>query len=125
MIAGDSDILVVTPEKLDLLFRTNAEFLDRVGLFVLDEGQVVNDRNRGPKFEMLLSRLRRRVPSARFLFVSAVVPPRNARGLLPLAWRVPGIGPHCFRMETLHSAGCLVRMDPRDGPWNDSLRAQR
>lgn len=74
LIASDTDILVTTPEKLDLLFRTNAGFFDRVRLFVLDEGQLVHDGNRGPKFELLLSRLRRRVPEARFLFVSAVIP---------------------------------------------------
>lgn len=68
------DVLVLTPEKLDLLFRLQSELLEKVALIVIDEGHIVADRQRGPKFELLVSRLRRRIPEARFLMMSAVVP---------------------------------------------------
>src|SRR5581483_12072232 len=69
-LASTDDVLVLTPEKLDLLFRLRAELLNQVALIVIDEGHIVADRERGPKFELLVSRLRRRVPSARFLMMS-------------------------------------------------------
>lgn len=71
---ADADILVLTPEKLDLLQRAHSEFLQNVRLFVLDEGQIINDRDRGVKFELLFTRLKRKLVNARFLFLSAVVP---------------------------------------------------
>jgi replicative superfamily II helicase len=74
LLVSDADIWVMTPEKLDLLKRAKPEFLDKVRLFVLDEAHVVNDEGRGVKFELLLSRLQRRLTNARFLFLSAVVP---------------------------------------------------
>jgi replicative superfamily II helicase len=74
LIDAEADILVLTPEKLDLLQRANPEFLKNVRLFVLDEGQIVQDKTRGVKFEILLTRLKRKLPNARFLFLSAVVP---------------------------------------------------
>ena len=74
LIAETDKILVLTPEKLDLLFRLQPELLDSVALVVVDEGHVVSDRQRGPKFELLVSRLRHRLPAARFLLMSAVVP---------------------------------------------------
>lgn len=74
LLTKDADILVLTPERLDLLQRAQPEFLDNVRLFVMDEGQIVQDQQRGAKFELLLTRLKRRLPKARFLFLSAVVP---------------------------------------------------
>jgi replicative superfamily II helicase len=74
LLVSDADIWVMTPEKLDLLNRAKPEFLKNVRLFVLDEAHIVHDEGRGVKFELLLSRLKRRLPNARFLFLSAVVP---------------------------------------------------
>ena len=74
LIVSTEDILVLTPEKLDLLFRLQPELLDAVALVVIDEGHIVGDADRGSKFELLISRLRRRLPTARFIMMSAVVP---------------------------------------------------
>ena len=73
-ILNSDDVLIVTPEKLDLLFRLRSDVLDKVAMIVVDEGHIVSDKERGPKFELLVSRLRRRNPTARFLMMSAVVP---------------------------------------------------
>ena len=72
-IAGTADVLVVTPEKLDLLDRLTPGVLDRVALVLLDESHVVGDLSRGPKFELLVTRLRRRLPECTFMSLSAVV----------------------------------------------------
>jgi superfamily II DNA/RNA helicase len=74
LLASDADLLVVTPEKLDLLLRLQPDFLDRVRLIILDECQMVHDLTRGVKFELLLTRLKRRLPNARFILLSAVIP---------------------------------------------------
>jgi helicase len=72
--ALEDDLLILTPEKLDQLLRLNSEFLDQVLLVVLDEGHIVGEEGRGPKYELAISRLRRRCPRATFIALSAVVP---------------------------------------------------
>jgi helicase len=74
LLFRETDVLITTPEKLDLLLRTQPEFLTNTMLFVLDEAQIIADRDRGPKFEFLITRLMRHLPEARFLMLSAVVP---------------------------------------------------
>jgi helicase len=74
LAAQSDDILVLTPEKLDLLIRLRPEVLTDVRLIVLDETQIVGDQGRGLKYELLVSRLKRLAPDARFLLLSAVVP---------------------------------------------------
>jgi hypothetical protein len=74
-LLSSSDVLVLTPEKLDLVLRADEEFRGRVRLVVMDEGQLLGDENsRAVRTEMLLVRLRRAAPDARVLFLSAVVP---------------------------------------------------
>lgn len=66
-------VMVLTPEKADLLLRTRHPIIDEISLVVLDEGQILADGDRGVRFELLVTRLRRRSPGLRFLFLSAVV----------------------------------------------------
>ncbi len=74
LLFREADLLVTTPEKLDLLLRAQPQFLEHLRLIVLDETQIVDDQNRGMKFEVLLSRLKRDLPNARFVALSAVLP---------------------------------------------------
>ncbi len=83
-IIRDADILVSTPEKLDLLFRRHSQFLDNAKLFVIDEGHTIDDSGRGIKLEMLLSKLRQRYSDSRFLVLSAVLSDDTIRDFL--AW---------------------------------------
>ena len=78
-IIGGADLIVTTPEKLALLTRISPELLLDVGLVILDEGHVIEDRDRGVGYELLLTKLlRRMVPEAKVLFVSAVISSENA-----------------------------------------------
>ena len=86
--AAETDILVVTPEKLDLLLRAHAGSLDSAALFVLDEGHVIGDEGRGLKMELLLARLRRRFARARFVVLSAMISDGAMRDLA--AWLCGG-----------------------------------
>ena len=67
------DILVLTPEKLDIISRTSPRSLDGTTLFVIDEGHVVDQGIRGVRIEMLLTRLRRRFNKSRFIVLSAML----------------------------------------------------
>lgn len=70
-----SNVLILTPEKLDLLLRSDPAFAERLKLIVIDEGQLLGDENaRAIRLELLLTRLRRAAPDAHMLFLSAVVP---------------------------------------------------
>jgi len=74
LLVKDSHLLIMTHEKLDLVLRAQPEFLDGVRLFVLDEVQIICEESRGVKFELLMTRIMRRLSHARFLLLSAVVP---------------------------------------------------
>ena len=68
-----AELLIVTPEKLDLITRVHPEWLNNVSLFVWDEWQVIGDQDRGAKIELLIARLRHRLKDSQFMFLSAVV----------------------------------------------------
>jgi superfamily II DNA/RNA helicase len=81
----DSHVVVATSEKLDLLMRNSPEFAERIALVIVDEGHLIGDRARGLRLELMLTRLRRRAPSARLLLISAVVPNFDGLG----GWLLP------------------------------------
>lgn len=81
----DSHVVVATSEKLDLLMRNSPEFAERIALVIVDEGHLIGDKARGLRLELMLTRLRRRAPSARLLLISAVVPNSDGLG----GWLLP------------------------------------
>lgn len=72
MLTQNADVLILTPEKLDLVVRSLPDFVSSVKLIVIDEGQIVDDPTRGLKFDLLLTRIRRKVSHARIVALSAV-----------------------------------------------------
>lgn len=75
----ESDVLIATPEKIDLLLRTNPEYFIDVSLMVVDEGHIVGYISpRSSLLEFLIIRLKIKIDSLRILFISAVMPPANA-----------------------------------------------
>ena len=78
-IIGSSDLIVTTPEKLTLLTKLQPALFGDVGLVILDEGHIIEDRDRGVAYELLLTKLlQRMLPEAKFLFISAVISSSNA-----------------------------------------------
>ncbi|MFH0962238.1 MAG: DEAD/DEAH box helicase [archaeon] len=67
-----SDIIFLTTEKLDALMRHRAEWLGEIGLLVADEIHEIGG-SRGPTLEMVIVKIRRLVPSAQILALSATV----------------------------------------------------
>lgn len=68
-----ADVIVLTNEKMDTLFRHNAEWLGEIGLFVSDEIHLIGERERGPTLEMMLTKIRRHYPKSQIVALSATV----------------------------------------------------
>jgi helicase len=68
-----ADVIVLTNEKMDTLFRHNSQWLDDVGLFVSDEVHLIGDRERGPTLEMMLTKIRKHYPQSQIVTLSATV----------------------------------------------------
>lgn len=68
-------VLVLTPEKADLLLRIGAKFLKEVALVVVDEAHHLEEGTRGVLLELYLARLRAALAvDARYVLLSAVAP---------------------------------------------------
>lgn len=106
-LAVEAHVLVTTPEKADLLFRTHPEYFENIATIVIDEGHVLDEGiptkdevesdktladqlaqngtlGRGISLELLITRLKRKLPQVNFLFLSAVMPEINVNDFV--AW---------------------------------------
>lgn len=77
ILAQDSDLLVLTPEKMDMLYRTRPDIIENTSLIIIDEGHILNEGTRGIKFELLINRLKRRYPNLQYIILSAVIPDKT------------------------------------------------
>lgn len=74
-LSGDDkiDVLVSTPEKLDLLIRRKHPSVDDVSMFIVDEAHTIQNGQRGAKLELLLAILRRERPNAKYMLLSPFI----------------------------------------------------
>ncbi|HIH24630.1 TPA: DEAD/DEAH box helicase [Candidatus Woesearchaeota archaeon] len=70
---GHSDVIIVTSEKFDSLLRHRVEWLKRVKTVVVDEIHLLNDPSRGPTLEIVLTILKRVLPHAQIVGLSATI----------------------------------------------------
>lgn len=68
-----ADFVIITPEKLELMIRSDPEILNSIGLVVIDEFHNIGQDERGLKLEFLLWRLRKQ-DCVSFFILSAVIP---------------------------------------------------
>lgn len=68
------NILVTTPEKLDLLIRRDHAASSEISLVIVDEAHNLAEQIRGARLELLLSLIKRERPGARFLLLSPFIP---------------------------------------------------
>nr|WP_302053266.1 DEAD/DEAH box helicase [Bacillus sp. FJAT-29790] len=74
VIMDEADVLLATPEKLDILFRVRPEFFDELSLVVIDEGHMIGDfSERSALLEFILIKLKMKFPYLNTLFISAVL----------------------------------------------------
>ncbi|NPV70372.1 MAG: DEAD/DEAH box helicase [Firmicutes bacterium] len=74
-VLGDEsafDVLVCTPEKLDVIIRQGRVKRDLV-LLIMDEAHSIEDESRGLKHELLLAMVKRDCPLAKFLLLTPFV----------------------------------------------------
>jgi helicase len=72
MLKSADGVVVTTPEKLDLILRTNPEWFSALRLVVVDEAHLLNETqsDRGVRLELLLANIRREYPDARLLLLT-------------------------------------------------------
>lgn len=70
---GRYDIIVATSEKADSLLRHSAPWISKLSVIVVDEIHLINDPDRGPTLEMVVTRLRKMVPNIQVVGLSATI----------------------------------------------------
>lgn len=73
ILRGEINVVVAVYEKAMSLLLRNPDLLRQLDLVVADELQILNDEDRGPDAEMLLSLIRSGAPQANLLALSAVI----------------------------------------------------
>lgn len=78
----EADVLIATPEKIDLLYRNEKEFFNDVSIIIVDEGHIVGDNGkRSVLTELLISKLKMNLKNTRFIFVSAMMTENDTKSL--------------------------------------------
>jgi helicase len=73
ILRRDFQIAIVVFEKLQALLVSHPQLMKVVGLVVVDELQIITDRERGPTLELLLTKLRIATARPRIIGLSAVL----------------------------------------------------
>ena len=73
------DIIITTNEKADSLLRHHVSWLKKLAIIVSDEVHLMQDYDRGPTLEVVLTRLRNLNPDAQMLALSATI--KNAQDI--------------------------------------------
>lgn len=69
----DYDLIICTAEKLDSLIRHQAPWLKFVSVVIVDEVHLLNDVSRGPTLEILITLLKKILPKAQIIALSATI----------------------------------------------------
>jgi superfamily II DNA/RNA helicase len=69
-----TQVIVCTPEKLDLLIRHDDESFRKASLFIIDESQMISDPERGLGLEFVVVKIRILSVKARIILLSAMIP---------------------------------------------------
>ena len=113
------DILVLTPEKLDMVVR-NKQVARPLALVVIDEAHNIEDEQRGLGIELLLATIKRDVPAARFLLLMPYVPNSGdlARWLSPETGRSISLGASAWQPNEQLVGMYSVNREPNAGDWS-------
>ncbi|MBN2229899.1 MAG: DEAD/DEAH box helicase [Candidatus Thorarchaeota archaeon] len=68
----EADILILTTERADSLVRHKSDWIEEIGIIIVDEIHLVNDSTRGPTLEMVLAKLMQ-MAKAQIVALSATI----------------------------------------------------
>ncbi|MGD9381158.1 MAG: DEAD/DEAH box helicase, partial [Candidatus Thorarchaeota archaeon] len=69
----EADIVVLTTERADSLVRHRTQWLEDIGIIVVDEVHLVNDSKRGPTLEMVIAKMMQSLPDLQIVALSATI----------------------------------------------------
>lgn len=69
----DYDLIITTSEKLDSLIRHHAPWLSLISTIIIDEIHLLNDVERGPTLEILITILKQLLKKAQIIGLSATI----------------------------------------------------
>jgi helicase len=70
---ADYDLIICTAEKLDSLLRHHSPWISLVSVVVVDEVHLLNDVERGPTLEILITMLRQLLKNVQLIALSATI----------------------------------------------------
>ncbi len=70
---SQNDLIFATSEKLDSLLRHRSGWLSQVRTLIIDEIHLLNDATRGPILEILITMMRKIIPSVQIIGLSATI----------------------------------------------------
>ena len=69
----NSNILILTNEKMDSIIRHGVDWIEQIGLVITDEIHLIGDESRGPTLEMVLTQLKQLETKPQFVALSATI----------------------------------------------------
>jgi helicase len=70
---GGADVIITTSEKFDSLLRHKAEWIRKLKTVVIDEIHLLNDSSRGPTLEIIITIMKKELPHAQIIGLSATI----------------------------------------------------
>ncbi|HLG24795.1 MAG TPA: DEAD/DEAH box helicase [Candidatus Nanoarchaeia archaeon] len=70
---SEYDLIVTTSEKLDSLTRHNAQWLSSITVLIIDEIHLLNDQQRGPTLEIIITILKKLLKNLQVIGLSATI----------------------------------------------------
>ena len=120
----ESDILILTNEKMDSIIRHGSEWVDDVGLVIADEIHLIGNDDRGPALEITLTKLKLLETHPQILALSATITNADELSqwldseLVENKWRPVPL------YEGVYDAGSVVMNDGREFEVEASIRGK-
>ncbi len=120
----NSDIIILTNEKMDSIIRHGSEWVDDVGLVIADEIHLIGDDTRGPTLEIILTKLKLLENKPQILGLSATISNSDEISewlgckLVENKWRPVPL------FEGVYDAGSVVMNDGREFEIESSIRGK-
>jgi replicative superfamily II helicase len=121
-----SQVIVCTPEKLDLLIRHDDPSLAEASLFIIDEAQMISDDERGLGLEFVVVKLLLLKGTSRILFLSAMLPNSEDFGrwimdatVAASTWRPTRQKFGEINFRKTRPRGCMMQVDLYDSHSRD------